>query len=189
MGLYVVEGNDLVKIFFERGNFSNQSTEHVTRIAICYSFGFVFIAIREVLTKVYYAFQDTTTPMRNGIIGVIINILLSWLLSRCCETVGIALATSISMAVVAFLMLFSARKLFKRYLMPIGFWKSFFESALSVSISSLIGFELRRLLISMNIVFRMVLISSTFLMCYICALVIFNHDAIKILKELRSGVR
>ena len=110
MSLYMVEGVDLIRLFFERGSFDSDSTLIVAEIASCYAFGFIFIAGREILVKAHYAFQDTLTPMINSIIGVIINLVGSVVLSRIVGVAGVAIATSGSMAVVSIISLFTLRK-------------------------------------------------------------------------------
>lgn len=69
-----------------------------------YAAGFFFQAARATIVKVYYAFQDTKTPMINGAISVFVNVLLSVVLSRFMGAAGIALATSIAMFLVTVLL-------------------------------------------------------------------------------------
>lgn len=99
--LYLVEACDLVELFFERGSFTHENTLMVTSVALAYAAGFSFIAAREVLVKAHFAYGDTLSPMLNGIIGIVTNIVFSVLLSKRWGVVGLPIATSISMAVIA----------------------------------------------------------------------------------------
>ena len=70
-----------------------------------YSLGMLAFGLREVLSRAFYALQDTRTPMVNGAIAVVINIVLNLILSRYLGIGGLALATSFS-GLVATLLLF-----------------------------------------------------------------------------------
>jgi putative peptidoglycan lipid II flippase len=69
-----------------------------------YSLGLIFMMLIKVLAPGYYARQDTKTPVKIGIIAMsanmIFNLILVWPLGH----VGLALATSMSAALNAFLL-------------------------------------------------------------------------------------
>lgn len=184
IGLYVVEGADLIRLFFERGSFSSEATIHVTSIAICYAVGFVFIAIREILTKTHYAYRDTATPMKNGIVGVIINTVLSLILSRVIGVSGVALATSISMGAVAFMMCFSIKRHINVFPLNKRFWWSFAKAVISALIMVIIGLFLIDICNGMNFIIRMVVISILMLIIYAVCLLCMRHEAIIDVKEI-----
>lgn len=108
--LYFVEGVDLIRLFFQRGSFDASNTKTVAMIAVCYSTGFVFIANRDVLVRAHYAFQDTGSPMVNSLIGMGINVVLSIALAHYMGVKGIALATSITVAIVFILLVVTLKK-------------------------------------------------------------------------------
>lgn len=108
--LYFIEGGDLIRLLLQRGSFDSSNTSVVNSIAVCYSIGFVFMANRDVLIRVHYAFQDTKTPMINSISGVVLNIVFSIVLSKTMGIAGIALATSISMLFVFGLSVMTLKK-------------------------------------------------------------------------------
>lgn len=90
-------GDSIVRVLFGRGSFSEQAATMTTTVVMGYGVGFFFQAARANIVKVCYAFQDTRTPMVNGAVSVLVNICLSFLLSRFLGVAGIALATSIAM--------------------------------------------------------------------------------------------
>lgn len=47
-----------------------------------YAIGITAFGLRNILDKVFYSLQDTKTPMKNGIITVIINIILNLILIK-----------------------------------------------------------------------------------------------------------
>ena len=103
-------GDIIVDIVFNHGRFDNAAGIATTHVIYGYAAGFLFQAFRSIIIRVYYAFQDTRTPMFNGIVAVSINIILSFVLSRYFNEAGIAFATSISMLVVSLLLLPKLKK-------------------------------------------------------------------------------
>lgn len=185
--LYILECSDFIRLFFERGKFTHEVTKNISVIAICYAIGFVFIAIREILAKVHYAYQDTVSPMRNGIMGVIINVFLSLILSRLLGIVGIALATSISMIVVSFMMCLSLKKhigtnSLKEYLgMPL------MKSVFGLVIATLTGTLIRMYMINSKYIIRMFCVVSVTLLLYISILLYLYRYQISRKKFYKKG--
>ena len=105
MVMCIVSGDKIVQILYGRGNFGQTEIRSTYGVVIGYAIGFIFQAARANIVKVYYAFQDTKTPMVNGIIAVGINVVLSVILSKLFGVVGISMATSIAMAIVTYLLI------------------------------------------------------------------------------------
>jgi putative peptidoglycan lipid II flippase len=106
----LVFSKEIVGLLFGRGAFTPEAINMTTAALFYYSFGMIAVGVRGILSRAFYALQDTRTPMVNGTIGVIINILLNIILSRYLGIGGLALATSISAAVTAILMFASLRR-------------------------------------------------------------------------------
>lgn len=100
----------LVHLFFERGAFDATATYMTSQALKYYSIGLVGSSLRLMLNKVYYSFQDTITPMKNGVIAVVLNLVLNLILIRTMWHSGLALATSISATVTTILLFLSLRK-------------------------------------------------------------------------------
>ncbi|MEY8304574.1 lipid II flippase MurJ [Anaerosalibacter bizertensis] len=75
-----------------------------------YSIGMIGFGLREIISRAFYSLQDTKTPMINGIIGVVVNIILNLILSKYMGLGGLALATSISAIFCTILLFISFRK-------------------------------------------------------------------------------
>lgn len=103
-------GDQIVKILYGRGNFGDIDVQLTYGVVIGYAVGFIFQAARANIVRVYYAFQDTRTPMVNGALSVAINIVLSLVLSKYIGATGIALATSIAMLIVTILLFKGVKK-------------------------------------------------------------------------------
>lgn len=109
VGLMVLS-TPIVQVAFQRGEFDPIATLMTSQALIFYSMGLVSLAVKSFLNRVYYSLQDTRTPMVNGGIAVVINVVLNIILVKYMAHSGLALATSISATVTAILLLYGLRK-------------------------------------------------------------------------------
>ncbi|MEZ4520029.1 MAG: murein biosynthesis integral membrane protein MurJ [Thermomicrobiales bacterium] len=91
----------IVQVLFEIGSFDAESTNLVAGALAYFSLGLLGWALIEALTRAFYAMQDTRTPVTISVSAVVLNVLLSWLLSREMGYRGLALALSIASTVEA----------------------------------------------------------------------------------------
>ena len=106
----IVLSRPIVKLLFERGEFDTRATSMTVIALIMYSLGMVAFGLRDILSKVFYALQDTKTPMINGATAMSMNIVLNIILVRYLKIAGLALATSISAIICIFLLFGSLKK-------------------------------------------------------------------------------
>lgn len=100
----------LINILFKHGAFDMRAVE-MTSVALLYlSIGMIFFGIRDIYNRAFYALQDTKTPMINGIIGVVINIILNLTLAPHMGIGGLTLSTSVSAIVCSILLVKDLRK-------------------------------------------------------------------------------
>lgn len=99
-----------VRLIFERGEFDTTSTLMTSGALFMYSIGLTGIGARLLLNKAFYSLGDTTTPMKNGVVAVVINVITSVILVRFLGLGGIALGTSISALYSATALLYLLRK-------------------------------------------------------------------------------
>jgi murein biosynthesis integral membrane protein MurJ len=81
---------NIVRIIFQRGAFDVASTLFTSKPLAIYSLGMPAFAIETVLVIAYFSFSDTKTPIFTGIICVIINIIITWILLQYIGYSGIA---------------------------------------------------------------------------------------------------
>ena len=106
----IVLATPIVKLLFQRGEFDARATSMTAIALIMYSIGMVAFGLRDIIGKVFYALKDTKTPMINGAIAMIMNIVLNIILVKYLQLAGLALATSISAIVCVFLLFGSLKK-------------------------------------------------------------------------------
>jgi putative peptidoglycan lipid II flippase len=92
----IILSEPAITFVYERGEFGHDSTIMTTSAFIMYSIGLLSLAIRDVITKVFYSMQDTKSTMYIGAMTVFLNIILNILLIKPLAHTGLALATSLS---------------------------------------------------------------------------------------------
>lgn len=100
----------IIAMLFGRGAFDEQATVMTAGALFFYALGMTGMGLRDILSRPFYALQDTKTPMINAAIGVGLNIVLNIVLSRFLGINGLALATSISAILIAVLLAADLRK-------------------------------------------------------------------------------
>ncbi|CEQ22847.1 virulence factor MviN [[Clostridium] sordellii] len=108
----IILAHPIVKLLFQRGEFDARATEMTAIALIFYSVGMLGFGLRDILGKIFYSLQDTKTPMINGIIAMILNIVLNLAFVKFTnmQLGGLAFATSISSLVTIALLSVSLRK-------------------------------------------------------------------------------
>ena len=109
VGLITLAG-PLVTTIYHHGQFTTLDVEMCTTALIAYSIGLPGFILVKVLAPGFYARQDTKTPVRIGIISMLVNVALSLILIYPLKHVGLAGAISISALVNATLLYRSLRR-------------------------------------------------------------------------------
>ncbi|WP_270942807.1 murein biosynthesis integral membrane protein MurJ [Romboutsia lituseburensis] len=92
----MVLATPIVRLLFQRGEFDERATNMTAIALIMYSIGMIAFGLREVLGKVFYSLHDTKTPMINGVMTMVINIVFNLILIKYLKHAGLALGTSLS---------------------------------------------------------------------------------------------
>ena len=106
----------LVRVIYERGHFDAHSTAMVSWALLWYTAGLVGHCLVEVLSRGYYAMQDTRTPVIVGVLAMSLNIGLSFLFVRLFKAMphgGLALANSVATALESIVLVLILRKRLK----------------------------------------------------------------------------
>ncbi len=116
IGLIVLR-EPIVALLFQRGKFLPGDTTRTAWALLFYSLGLFGYAGRDTLTRVFYAYHDTRTPVKVSVAVVVLNIVSSYILMQFLGVGGLALGTSIALTInFAVLM-----ELLRRKLGPMGF--------------------------------------------------------------------
>lgn len=106
----IVLARPVITLLFARGSFNEQAVKITFECLMFYSVGLIGFNINPLLSKVFYALEDSKTPTVNSTIAVGINILLNIILIKNMQHRGLALATSIASIVATILLLVSLNK-------------------------------------------------------------------------------
>ncbi|MDH7578991.1 MAG: murein biosynthesis integral membrane protein MurJ [Bacillota bacterium] len=95
VGLIILR-EPIVRVLFERGAFDPPATAMTAYAVLFFGIGLIPMALRDVISRVYFGLQDTVTPMLLGLGAVAVNIVLNFLLIKPLAHGGLALATSLA---------------------------------------------------------------------------------------------
>jgi len=132
VGLAIL-GTPIIKMLFQRGEFTSYSTYITNSALFFYAFGLCAYGGIKLLVACFYSMRDTKTPVKTALASVILNVGLNLILMWPLKLGGLALATSIS-ATVNFLILYH---LLKKRIGGLG-TKEIIDSFLRVLLSSVI---------------------------------------------------
>lgn len=188
--LYIFEGKYLVKIVFERGQFNQESTIIVSNCVIGYSIGLIFMLTKEILSRYFYAINDTFSPMISNIIGIITNIILSIVLSNLLGVQGIAYATSISIVLSNIILLLLLKKnICTVKLFDKGFIIELSKLTLIISVTCIIGLYVSTVSLGYSInnliLIAISIITVYTILCYILKIDLYHEINKTILKKMK----
>jgi len=107
---------DIVRLLYQRGEFTETSTMLVSWALLWYGLGLVGHCIVEISSRAFYAQHDTKTPVLIGVAAMSLNLILSILFSRLFSWLGwlphggLALANSTATFLEALALLYFMRK-------------------------------------------------------------------------------
>ncbi len=92
----------IITLLYQRGEFTERSTELVAWALLWYAAGLVGHSVMEVLSRAFYALHDTKTPVIVGVIAMSLNVLFSFAFAAVFRQIGwmphggLALANSLA---------------------------------------------------------------------------------------------
>jgi putative peptidoglycan lipid II flippase len=135
-GLFAL-AQPIIQLLFEHGSFTREDTIVTTYALINYLPGLIGYGLAYLLTRAFYALQDTRTPLVVGAITVALNVILDYTLVGPLGVGGLALATSLA-GIANALMLFMLLQ--KRLgMQDVGLTRLGFDLAKMLGASALMG--------------------------------------------------
>ncbi len=102
--------NVIVSTVFGRGQFDEAAVSACAMALKGYAFGFMPFVVRELYGRLLYAYEESKHVTRNSTISILINVILSILLSMRYGVMGVTVASSISIGCCALLNFHCAKK-------------------------------------------------------------------------------
>ena len=100
----------IVNLLFQRGTFDYTATQATAEALMFYSLGIWATGGVKIITVTFYSMQDTKTPVKIAVVGVVTNLILSLILMGPLEHSGIALAYACAFCVNFIILFLSLRK-------------------------------------------------------------------------------
>lgn len=97
----ILLGQPIITAIYHYGNFTDSDVTHVYWSLVAFSVGLLPIILVKVLAPGFYAQKNTKTPVKIGVIAMLVNIIFSLILFKPMAHVGLALSTSIAALVNA----------------------------------------------------------------------------------------
>lgn len=101
---------EIITIVYRRGAFDSYAVDGTAPIFSMYLLCLLFIALRQVASRVFYAYGDTIVPMKNSLFGIALNIILDFSVVKFLGAIGLALATTFANALISILILIELKK-------------------------------------------------------------------------------
>jgi putative peptidoglycan lipid II flippase len=108
--LLVVLAEPIVRLLFQRGEFTALSTARATWALECLAPGLIAFSTVNVLVRAFYALGDTKTPMKISIVCLMLNLAVSAILVFPLAQGGLGLANTLSSVINVGLLVFALRK-------------------------------------------------------------------------------
>jgi putative peptidoglycan lipid II flippase len=106
----IIMGEPIIRLLFEREEFTRQSTIETTWALIFLAIGFFPYAARDLLTRVLYSLQDTRTPVIINTFTIILNVIFSIILVRFLDQGGLGLGMALGGFANFIIMLYAIRR-------------------------------------------------------------------------------
>lgn len=92
--VFMLLSRPISSIIYSYGKMGEEGVEAISSLLRCYSIGMLGLGLNEILSKAFFSFHDSRTPMINSIISMVVNIVLAFILYNFMSTNGLALATA-----------------------------------------------------------------------------------------------
>jgi putative peptidoglycan lipid II flippase len=92
---FVLISREMVSMLFEQGRFTRADTPVVALTLVFYALGLCGYFMQQILTRAFYAMQDSKMPLYSALAAVLANVILSLVLIGYLGISGLALATAV----------------------------------------------------------------------------------------------
>ena len=103
-------GLPIIRALFEHGKFDFQASKLTYSALLFYSCGLVSFSFVKVTASAFYSMKETKIPVKIAVLCMALNVILNIILMKPLGVGGLALATTISSSLNAFLLIYNLRK-------------------------------------------------------------------------------
>ncbi|MBY0518344.1 MAG: murein biosynthesis integral membrane protein MurJ [Bacteriovoracaceae bacterium] len=192
MALLYSLSDEIVKLIFERGRFSFESTA-MTAVALrMYVLGLPFYSLYKIWVPTFYAIDRQKVPVLSSLVSILMNIAFCWFMTPIYGFEMLALGTTLSMlmncTILAF-MLRSDLKLSWSFFFTTRLGKLIVASGLMAAVAEILSDKISQLTPGlMGQVVQLTLLSGIALFIFVGALLVMGErDAVNALKKKMSS--
>lgn len=91
----------IIRVIFQHGAFDPDATRTMTPVLVANALGLPFFSFVNLALRAFYAEKDTKTPVKAAVLSFVVNVVLSLALMGPLSTLGLAIASTIAIAVQA----------------------------------------------------------------------------------------
>lgn len=84
----------VVRLVYQRGAFDSATTFEVAALLAAYALGMLFYLGRDVLVRIFYALEDSRTPLKISVVAIVLNAVFDWIGIRLVGAPGLPLSTA-----------------------------------------------------------------------------------------------
>ena len=176
---------DIIKVIYERGEFTSESTMLTGAALLYYAIGMVGYGIMELLNKAFYAMQDSKTPMKISALAIILNVVLSIILVKYMGYVGLPLAASITSIVISGVMLFVINKKIEG-IVDLSTLKEFSKILISACLMGAILLLIKQLNINSTIINLVLSVIGGIIVYFVSILIIKSETTNEYIEVLKN---
>lgn len=178
---FVLARLEIVRVIFERGDFSRQTTEAVANALVAFLGFFIVGSISLPIVNTLYSLKETAKVAGVGIFGFILYIVMAFTLSSYYSYVGIAVATSIQYILNLMIFIYILkRKLgsFQTHDIVRCAWKTILASGFTFFILS-VGYKMMAKVIESP--FNLIILGIFGMILYFLTLIILKTEELKLI--------
>lgn len=111
----IILGKEIVSMIFMRGHFDSKSVDYTAVAFSLYSFSILSVSINEILSRVFFAYNDSIHPVIYSMISMGINIILNGVVvfGLKLDFYTLAITTSLSETIMAILYYYGIKRVLK----------------------------------------------------------------------------
>jgi putative peptidoglycan lipid II flippase len=137
-GLILVS-RSLLSVIFERGQFTSSDTAQTSGVLIFYAIGLTGYFCQQLVTRAFYAFQDSKTPARTAMIAVAVNVTLNLILIWVMGVPGLAFSTALCSYLQVIVLIWILKRRFGLSILA-GFHVNFLKPIVNTIFMTVVGY-------------------------------------------------
>ena len=174
----ILLSTETVSLLYERGMFTSNDTKMTAVALVFYSVGLLGLACRDLITRAFYALEDTKTPVFIGIVTIVLYIGFALIFMPFLQHGGLALANSLAALSNTFILGFFLRKKVGWSLLSSAFYQSLGKALLATLLMGVTIWFIQGFTESLKPLFSLPLLIGIGVIVYVLSLITLKEKII-----------